>query len=78
MYEMHYVWLQNSRYAPTPHIHYCENMPMKYTQIFKFVKMKLQFKIVDSVLIVALNIDCGYTVLTSTHNLCFGANISKK
>ena len=32
-------------------------------------------------LIVAQNVDCGYTlepVLTSTHNLCFGAKIRKK
>ena len=25
--------------------------------------------------IFAQNIDCGYTVLTSTHNLCFGSKI---
>ena len=34
----------------------------------------------DVFLIFAQNIDCGYTfeaVLTSTHNLCFGAKIGK-
>ena len=43
-------------------------------------------KKIDSFLIFAQNIDCGYTlepprdeaVLTSTHNLCFGAKISKQ
>ena len=39
-------------------------------------------KNVDIFLIFAQNIDCWYTlegkaVLTSTHNLCFGANIRK-
>ena len=40
-------------------------------------------KIFDIFIIFALNIDCGYTLepprrtLTSTHNLCFGANIRK-
>ena len=38
----------------------------------------------DVFLIFAQNMDCGYTldlseaVLTSTHNLCFGAKIRKK
>ena len=40
-----------------------------------------QRKIFDIFLIFAQNIDCGYTlepaVLTSTHNLCFGAKIRK-
>ena len=30
------------------------------------------------VLIFAQNFDCGEAVLTSTHNLCFGAKIRKK
>ena len=38
-------------------------------------------KILDSFLIFAQNIDCGYTLeppLTSTHNLCFEAKNKKK
>ena len=37
-------------------------------------------KIFDIVLIFAQNFDCGISegVLTSTHNLCFGAKIRKK
>ena len=62
-------------------MHY-ENWPMQYTEIFKVVKMKKKFqqKNFDIFLIFAQNIDCGYTleaVLTSTHNLCFGAKIRK-
>ena len=63
-------------------IHY-ENMPMQYTEIFKVVKNEnFQWKKSDIFLIFAQNIDCGYTleaeaVLTSTHNLCFGAKIRK-
>ena len=56
-------------------------MPMQYTEIFKVVKNgNFQKKIFDIFLIFAQNIDCGYTfepVLTSTHNLCFGAKIRK-
>ena len=64
--------------------HY-ENLPMHYTQIFLALKSEnFQLKIFDIFLIFAQNIDCGYTleppreaVLTSTHNLCFGAKIRK-
>ena len=64
---------------------------MQYPEIFKVVKNKsfhLKKKI-DIFNISAQNIDCGYTlepphleklgdaVLTSTHNLCFGAKIRK-
>ena len=56
-------------------------MPMQYTKIFKVVKNEdLQQKFFDIFLIFAQNIDCEYTleaVLTSTHNLCFGAKITK-
>ena len=42
-----------------------------YRDFFNF-----PLKIFDIFLIFAQNIDCGYTaVLTSTHNLCFGAKI---
>ena len=62
-------------------LHY-ENMPMQYKEIFKVVKNEnFPLKIFDIFLIFAQNIDCGYTlaeaVLTSTHNLCFGAKIRK-
>ena len=75
----------------TAYIHY-ENMPMQCTGIFKNVKKKkqqnFQWKFFDIFLIFAQKIDCGYTlepprrggaeaVLTSTHNLCFGAKIRK-
>ena len=72
--------------------HY-ENMPMQYKEIFKVVKNEnFPLKNFDIFLIFAQNIDCGYTlepprrvptiyvleaVLTSTHNLCFGAKIRK-
>ena len=60
-------------------------MPMQYTEIFCALKIgNFQLKNFDSFLIFAQNIDCGYTleppheaVLTSTHNLCFGAKIRK-
>ena len=43
-------------------VHY-ENMPMKYTEIFKVVKNeKFQVKNFDTFLIFAQNIDCGYTL----------------
>ena len=52
-------------------------MPMLYSEIFNVVKSE-NF---DIFLIFAQNIDCGYTfeeaVLTSTHNLCFGAKMRK-
>ena len=62
---------------------------MQYKEIFKVVKNeKFPPKNFDIFLIFAQNIDCGYTiepprhrlavaVLTSTHNLCFGAKIRK-
>ena len=60
---------------------------MQYTEILQVVKIEnFQWKFSDIFLIVAQNKDCGYTleppplaeaVLTSTHNLCFGAKIRK-
>ena len=61
---------------------------MQYTEIFKVVKRKIFSRFLFAIfLIFAQNIDCGYTlepprrgssnVLTSTHNLCFGAKIRK-
>ena len=56
---------------------------MQYTEIFKVLKNEnFQKKKFDIFLIFAQNIDCRYTlereaVLTSTHNLCFGAKIRK-
>ena len=58
---------------------------MQYTEVFKVVKTEnFLLKIFDIFLIFAQTIDCGYTlerlaeaVLTSTHNLCFGAKIRK-
>ena len=62
-------------------------MSMYYTDLSSVVKFEnFQLKIIDIFLIFAQNIDCGYTlepphlaeaVLTSTHNLCFGAKIRK-
>ena len=61
-------------------------MPIQYTVIFHGCKNDyFQTKNYDIFLIFAQNIDCGYTlepplsvaVLTSTHNLCFGAKIRK-
>ena len=50
---------------------------MQYTAIFHGCKnVHFQMKIFIFFLIFAQNIDCG--VLTSTHNLCFGAKIRKK
>ena len=37
-----------------------ENMPMQYTEFFKFVKNKNFQKMFDFFLIFAQNIDCGY------------------
>ena len=58
---------------------------MQYTEIFLPVKIeKFHWIFKNIFLIFAQNIDCGYTleppreaVLTSTHNLCFGAKIRK-
>ena len=61
-------------------------MSVQYTAIFHGCKNdNFQMKYFDIFLIFAQNIDCGYTleppqreaVLTSTHNLCFGAKIRK-
>ena len=65
-------------------------MPMQYTEtIFGCKNENFHWKNVDIFLIFTQNIDCGYTlepprrggsveaVLTSTHNLCFGAKIRK-
>ena len=42
--------------------HY-ENLPMQYTVIFKVVKYEnFQWKMFDIFLILAQNIDCGYTL----------------
>ena len=57
-------------------IHYA-NTPMQYTTIFHGCKnFDFQMKSFNIFLTFAQNIDCGYTlaaVLTSIHNLCFGA-----
>ena len=53
---------------------------MQYTAIFHGCKnVHFQMKFFNIIPIFAQNIDCGYTlaVLTSTHNLCFGAKIRK-
>ena len=56
---------------------------MQYTAIFHgFKNVHFQMNFFNIFLIFAQNIDCGYTlereaVLTSTHNLCFRANIRK-
>ena len=42
-------------------LHHYENLPMRYTEIFKVVKNEdLQQKLFDIFLIFAQNIDCGY------------------
>ena len=71
-------------------LHYA-NTPLQYTAIFYGCKnVHFQMNFFNIFLIFAQNIDCGYTleppqsggsieaVLTSTHNLCFGAKIRKK
>ena len=58
-------------------VYHDENMPMQSIEIFLFIKNPPK---IDMFLIFAQNIDCGYTLeppLTSTHNLCFGAEIRK-
>ena len=65
--------------------HY-ENTPMQYTAIFHGCKYQNFYKKnCDIFPIFAQNIYCGYmlrrlieAVLTSTHNLCFGAKMRKK
>ena len=67
---------------PTSIKHY-ENLPMQHTEIFKVVKNEnfQKKKKIDIFLIFAQTIDCGYAigeaVLSSTHNLCFGAKTKK-
>ena len=53
---------------------YYENLPMQYTEIFKVVKMKIFSR---KMLIFFLFLLKTEAVLTNTHNLCFGAKISK-
>ena len=54
--------------------HY-ENTPMQYTDL-KIEYFQLKNFVIF--LIFAQNIDCGYSLpTTSTHNLCFGAKIRK-
>ena len=56
--------------AKIKNLHY-ENMPMQYTEICKVVKNENFRGIIFNIfLIFAQNIEA---VLTSTHNLCFGA-----
>ena len=51
---------------------------MQYTAIFHGCKNdNFRVKFFNIFLIFALNIDCGYTVLTSTQHLCFRAKIRK-
>ena len=58
---------------------------MIYSNFFRAKIDNFQRKFFDIFLIFAQNIDCGYTlepprreaVLTSTHNICFGAKIRK-
>ena len=69
--------------------HITQTRPCNIQQYFTAVKnVHFQMKFVNIFLIFAQNIDCGYTldfdlrrvseaVLTSTHNLCFGAKIRK-
>ena len=62
------------------HIYITKTRPCNIQNFFFLVvKMKIfSGKKNDIFLIFAQNIDCGYTlVLTSTHNLCFGAKIRK-
>ena len=56
---------------------------MDFSYVVKNTCKIFQQKFYDIFLTFAQNIDCGYTVelvkavLTSTHNLCFGAKIRK-
>ena len=60
------------------HLQSYENTPMLYTDCSQVVKIEnFQQKVFNIFLIFAQNIDCGYTSLTSTYNLCFGAKIRK-
>ena len=66
--------LSHTREKPLSHY---ANMSVQYTAIFHGCKNdNFQMKFFDIFLIFAQNIDCE-AVLTSTHNLCFGAKIKK-
>ena len=71
---------------PSCSVNITKNLPMQYTEIFSEEKKNENFigKKKDIFLIFAQNIDCGTrqnrlaeAVLTSTHNLCFGAKMRK-
>ena len=61
-----------------------QTCPCNILQYFTAVKMIVSDEFFNFVLIFAQNFDCRYTlerpqaVLTSTHNLCFGAKIRNK
>ena len=58
-------------------IHYATT-PMQYTTILHGCKnVDFQIKSFNIFLTFAQNSDCGYTVSSSTHNLCFGAKNKK-
>ena len=71
-------WLYTVKFPFNCHtVKHYENTPMQIHRTFYACKNgNLQWKNVDIFLIFAQNIDCGY-ILTSTHKLCFGANIRK-
>ena len=51
---------------------------MQYTEIFfSAVKFKISVKTFDSFNMFAQIIDCGYTLVTRIHNLCFRLKIRK-
>ena len=59
------------------HHHHYENLPMQDIEIFSVSKIENFIRIfLIFFLFFAQNIDCE-AVLTSTHNLCFGAKIRK-
>ena len=65
----------------TPKVSLRKHAHMIYSNFFRSKIDNFHRKNFDIFLIFAQNIDCGYTlgeaVLTSTHNLCFGAKIRK-
>ena len=69
----HLIWIQQTD-TLQKHAH------MIYSNFFRSKVDNFQRKYFDIFLIFAQNRDCGYlgeAVLTSTHNLCFGAKIRK-
>ena len=55
--------VQVTHSGPLTIIAHYENMPMQYSVIFKVVKTEnFKWKILDTFLIFAQNIDCGYTL----------------